>query len=167
MTIDLVKIIFTQKNQTENVRPVYEYDMFGSYVSKRICTMCGMITERCLFSLFSALVCRLLPKNERTVRSHSRKRAWVRNSRSVHHLRISKIKISALKLDEFSGIHKHTLYKLCAFLVRMNHNGRNILTGNGDVTHQECTSSPGMGMCLTENLDVTHRECTFSPGMGM
>ena len=22
----------------------------------------------------------------------------------------------------------------------------NILTGNGDVTHRECTSSPGMGM---------------------
>ena len=40
-----------------------------------------------------------------------------------------------------------------------------ILTGNGDVTHRECTSSPGMGSCLTGNGDVTHRECTFSPGM--
>ena len=39
------------------------------------------------------------------------------------------------------------------------------LTGNEDVPHQECTSSPGMGMCLAGNGDVTHWECTFSPGM--
>ena len=49
----------------------------------------------------------------------------------------------------------------------MNHNGINILTGNGDVTHRECKSSSGMGMCLTGNGDVLHREwgCA-SPGMG-
>ena len=29
-------------------------------------------------------------------------------------------------------------------VMRINHNGINIFTGNGDVTHQECTSSPGM-----------------------
>ena len=74
----------------------------------------------------------------------------------------------------------------CAFSVRMNHNGINILTENGDVpyrkrgcsspemhiltrnedvTHRECISSPWMGMCLTGNGYVTHRECTSSPGM--
>ena len=54
----------------------------------------------------------------------------------------------------------------CAFPVRINHNGINILTGNGDVTHRECTSSPEMGMCLTGNGDVPHREwgCDL-PGM--
>ena len=48
----------------------------------------------------------------------------------------------------------------------MNHNGINILTGNGDVTHGECKSSPGMGMSLTGNGDVPHQEwgCA-SPGM--
>ena len=33
--------------------------------------------------------------------------------------------------------------------------GVHILTGNGDVTNQECISSLGMGMCLTENGYVT------------
>ena len=70
-----------------------------------------------------------------------------------------------------------TLYKLCAFPlricipgedvhsrwgtfpfpVRMNHNGINILTGNGDVTHRECTSSLGMGMCLSGNAHSLYR----------
>ena len=40
-----------------------------------------------------------------------------------------------------------------------------MLTGNGDVPHRECISSPGMGMCLTGNGDVPHRESTSSPGM--
>ena len=29
--------------------------------------------------------------------------------------------------------------------------GKHILTGNGDVTHQECSSSQGIGMCFTGN----------------
>ena len=37
----------------------------------------------------------------------------------------------------------------CAFLVRMNHNAINILTGNGDVPHWECISSPGMHIVYT------------------
>ena len=53
------------------------------------------------------------------------------------------------------------------FLVRINHNRMNILTGNGDVLRREwgCAS---LGMhILTENRDVPHGECTSSPGMGM
>ena len=46
--------------------------------------------------------------------------------------------------------------------------GMHILTGNGDVPHRECTSSPGMGICLTGNGNVPHQEwgCA-SPGMRM
>ena len=46
--------------------------------------------------------------------------------------------------------------------------GMHILTGNGDVPHWECTSSPGMGICLTGNGNVPHQEwrCA-SPGMRM
>ena len=36
--------------------------------------------------------------------------------------------------------------------------GIHIHTENEDVTHRECTSSPGMGICLTGNGDVTDRE---------
>ena len=90
----------------------------------------------------------------------------------------------------FNTYFRLTLYKICAFPVRMcipgeahphswrvtspipsedlmNHNGINILTGNGDMTHRECKSSLGMGMCLTGNGDVPPRECTSSQGMGM
>ena len=76
-----------------------------------------------------------------------------------------------------------TLYKLCAFPVRicipvedvhsrcgtfpfpvrMNHNGMNILTGS-TYSHREwgCTSQ-GIHI-LTRNGDVPHRECISSPG---
>ena len=49
--------------------------------------------------------------------------------------------------------------------MRMNHKKINIITGNGDVPHPKCISSPGMGMCLTQNAHL-HREwgCA-SPGM--
>ena len=41
-----------------------------------------------------------------------------------------------------------------------------ILTGNGDVTLRECTSSLGMRMRLTGNGDAPHREWGWnSPGM--
>ena len=50
--------------------------------------------------------------------------------------------------------------------------GIHILTGNGDMPHQECTFSPGMGMwltgngmCLTRNGAVTGRKCTSAPRM--
>ena len=56
--------------------------------------------------------------------------------------------------------------KYLAFPKRMNHNGINILTENGDVTHRECISSLGMGMCLTGDVDVPHWEWRCdSPGM--
>ena len=48
----------------------------------------------------------------------------------------------------------------------MNHNEINIRTGNGDVTHRECTSSLEMHS-LTGNGDVLHWECTSSLGMEM
>ena len=49
----------------------------------------------------------------------------------------------------------------------MNHNGINILTGNGDVTRRECKFSSGMGMCLTGNgMGCAYREFTSSRGMG-
>ena len=52
--------------------------------------------------------------------------------------------------------HPHSRWG-CAFPVRINHNGINILTGNEDVTHRECTSSPGMGMCLTGSAHSLYR----------
>ena len=48
--------------------------------------------------------------------------------------------------------------------------GMHILSENGVVPHGECTSSPGMGLCLTGNAHPhrewgCHRECISSPGM--
>ena len=48
--------------------------------------------------------------------------------------------------------------------------GMHILTRNGDVPHEECTSSPRMGIAspgmyvFTGNVRL-HRECASSPGM--
>ena len=43
--------------------------------------------------------------------------------------------------------------------------GMHILTGNGDVPHRECTSSPEMGMFLTANVHPL-RQCGYdSPGV--
>ena len=61
----------------------------------------------------------------------------------------------------------------------MNHNGINILTGNGDVTHREgkwphqewdvplweCTSSQGMWMYVTGNAHPRGEWRCVSPGM--
>ena len=44
--------------------------------------------------------------------------------------------------------------------------GMHILIGNGDVPHWKCASSSGMGMCLTGNT-YPHREYISSPGMAM
>ena len=40
-----------------------------------------------------------------------------------------------------------------------------ILTGNGDVTHRECISSPGMGMCPTGNANPHQEWGCDSSGM--
>ena len=86
-------------------------------------------------------------------------------------------------------MHVITLYKLCAFPVRMcipsedesqwnKHPHRewrcdspemHIFTGNGDVPYRECrwecTSSPGMGMCLTGNAHPDQEWGCNLPGM--
>ena len=43
--------------------------------------------------------------------------------------------------------------------------GIHILTGNGDVANWECTSSPGMEMCLTGNAHPQREWRCVSPGM--
>ena len=43
--------------------------------------------------------------------------------------------------------------------------GMHILTGNADPHWEWGCTSPGMGMCLTGNGDVPHGECVSSPGM--
>ena len=56
------------------------------------------------------------------------------------------------------GEDVHSLWGTSPFLVR------HILTGNGNVSHRECTSSPGMHI-LTRNGNVPHRECTYDFGV--
>ena len=64
------------------------------------------------------------------------------------------------------GEDMHSWCGTSPFPVKMNHNGMNIFTGNGDVSHREWGyASPRMGMCLAVN-SYLHREwgCA-SPGM--
>ena len=90
-------------------------------------------------------------------------------------------------INILSEVHPHSRWGTSPFLVRMFILLWFILTGNGFMSHQECTSSPEIGMCLTGNAhphrewgcaspgmhiltrngDVPHWEWTSSPGMGM
>ena len=51
----------------------------------------------------------------------------------------------------------------CLFHCDSSSPGAHILNWNGDMPHWECTSPPGMGMCLTGNAHP-HREFISSSG---